>query len=56
MTRLYVDPPSGWRYGFPKVWDEDRDGPLTQWLEAQGYPVESYPNVIRFWEAGDDEE
>lgn len=32
----YVDPPSGWRYGFPKVWNGK--GSMTDWLIAEGYP------------------
>lgn len=33
---VYVDPPSGWRYGFPKLWD--RKTPLVRWLVENGYP------------------
>lgn len=34
----WVDPPSGWRYGFPKKWNKERDGDMHQWLVDEGYP------------------
>lgn len=35
---IMVDPPSGWRYGFPKL-KEDTDTRTTeQWLIDEGYP------------------
>lgn len=33
---VWVDPPSGWRYGFPKLWD--RKGSCQDWMIANGYP------------------
>ena len=36
MTQLWVDPPSGWKYGFPKVWNGE--GNMTDWLIENGYP------------------
>ncbi|MBM4013023.1 MAG: hypothetical protein FJ286_16940 [Planctomycetes bacterium] len=39
MTRPYwVDPPQGWRYGFPRLYDPAKDGDMTAWLIAHGYP------------------
>ena len=35
---LVVDPSSGWRYGFPKVWDKTTHPDLTRWLIENGYP------------------
>ena len=32
-----IDPPSGWRYGFPKVLPEGVDDNI-QWLLDNGYP------------------
>lgn len=52
-----IDPPSGWKYGFPKVlpkqfdtWEEQRE-----WLVSEGYPqkeIDSYGNSFycRYWE------
>jgi calcineurin-like phosphoesterase family protein len=34
----YVDPPSGWRYGFPQLYDPSQDGPMTEWMIKRGYP------------------
>jgi len=38
----YVDPPSGWKYGFPKVMPDDLPGNPTfrEWLVREGYPKE----------------
>ena len=39
MSRAYwVDPPSGWRYGFPRLYHPDVDGPMKEWLVKNGYP------------------
>jgi len=32
-----IDPPSGWRYGFPKVLPDDVENVL-EWLVSEGYP------------------
>jgi len=39
MKRIVTmcDPPSGWKYGFPKVVPEGVDN-LTEWLISEGYP------------------
>jgi calcineurin-like phosphoesterase family protein len=34
----WVDPPSGWRYGFPKLYDPAKDGNVTEWMIRSGYP------------------
>lgn len=33
-----VDPPSGWKYGFPRLYDPANDGPMRAWLVKNGYP------------------
>jgi len=44
MTTLYIDPPSGWMYGFPKEAPanlrEMNDDQLNEWLVSNGYPQE----------------
>ena len=35
-TKLWIDPSSGWRYGFPKMWDQTGD--MQEWLLSEGYP------------------
>jgi hypothetical protein len=36
MTTM-IDPPSGWKYGFPKVLPDDVENVL-EWLVSEGYP------------------
>lgn len=39
LARPYwVDPPEGWRWGFPRLYDPAKDGDMTEWLIRQGYP------------------
>ena len=41
--KINVDPPSGWRYGFPRVYDRLEHGPdMLAWLVQEGgmTPVE----------------
>lgn len=35
---LLVDPPSGWRFGFPKVWNRKTHPDMKAWLVESGYP------------------
>lgn len=52
---LLVDPPSGWRYGFPKVWNRKTHPDMKAWLIENGYPQKaaSENNLIcRFMPAG----
>lgn len=47
MTRTYwVDPPAGWRYGFPKLYDPLNDGLMADWLIANGYPKDAAKGAI----------
>ena len=37
--RVWIDPPSGWRYNFPKIYDPKIDTPdIVEWLVENGYP------------------
>lgn len=54
-----VDPPSGWKYGFPKPYPNKYEGNLREWLVKNGYPQseidyfkEHFP--VRFWEEDED--
>lgn len=38
---LIVDPPSGWRYGFPKVWNRKTHPDMKAWLIENGYPAKA---------------
>jgi hypothetical protein len=51
-----IDPPEGWRYGFPKAYDKnavDSDEELREWLVQNGYPAklldETNMRGIRMW-------
>ena len=33
-----IDPPSGWKYGFPKPYDKKKDGDLKDFFKKNGYP------------------
>lgn len=55
-NKLWVDPPSGWKFGFPKLYDRSTDNPdVVEWIVANGYPrklMESYKDhfCYRMWE------
>jgi len=43
MSKYWVDPPSGWCFGFPKVYDTEC-GDIDQWLLDSGYPQKEMDN------------
>ena len=46
-----IDPPEGWRFGFPKELPEGVD--LQEWLFGEGYPMDLIPDALeksRYWE------
>jgi hypothetical protein len=54
-----IDPPSGWKYGFPKPVPEDRRYDFIIWLVEQGYPQSEIDTLgehfyCRFWEQADE--
>lgn len=56
--KVYIDPPTGWQYGFPKVYDSRVDGDVHKWLVEQGYPQQEIDRLgksfyFRSWEAKD---
>lgn len=49
-TITYVDPPSGWKFGFPKILPEGVD--YREFLIANGYPerdLELALSYSRYW-------
>lgn len=53
---LLVDPPSGWRFGFPKVWNRKTHPDMRAWLVENGYPQNAANQaslVCRFMTAAD---
>ena len=54
---LMIDPPSGWKYGFPKAKPDDATDTIA-WLLSEGYPqseIDKMGNTlfIRTWEEMD---
>jgi len=50
-NKMWVDVPSGWRYGFPKLFDPGSDGDLSEWIRNQGYPPNEGLDWARTWPA-----
>ena len=55
MKTSMIDPPSGWRYGFPKPIPQDQFGRVEEWLVENGYPqwlIDSFEGRFRYrmWE------
>jgi hypothetical protein len=53
--KVWVDPPSGHKYGFPKVWDPNENPNFFGWLVKEGYPqgllTSTNTSNIRYWTA-----
>ena len=54
----WVDPPEGWRWGFPKLCPADQVHRMSDWLIESGYPEEqrdSYGKYfhVRCWHEGE---
>ena len=57
--KVNVDPPMGWKYGFPKVFDTEADGVMREWLIREGYPqteIDKYGETfhVRMWANAND--
>ena len=60
MSRLWVDPPEGWKHGFPAIYDPETDGQMSEWIVNKGYPVQTIKEYgeqwhIRCWPAEEPE-
>jgi hypothetical protein len=59
--RLVIDPPSGWKYGFPKAVPAGvmkNDSLLRLWFAGEGYPIDEIDLAMkhsRYWEFEDKE-
>lgn len=57
--RFWVDIPSGWQHGWPKVWNQSQFPDFSEWLKAMGCPpllqnmAEQYS---RMWPVNDTDE
>lgn len=48
--RLWIDPPSGWMYGFPAIYDPDKDGSMIDFMRSKGVPEDIIKlNHVRTW-------
>lgn len=49
-----IDPPEGWRHGFPRRLTRREGQTLEEWLEEAGYPKvlidQGMANHCRYWE------
>lgn len=47
---LVIDPPSGWKYGFPKPVPKDhhKEEVLSAWLIEQGYPEKDIKLALEY--------
>lgn len=45
---LMVDPASGWKYGFPCEWDEEKET-LEELYVRKEYPEHMWEGAVRFW-------
>lgn len=53
---VWVDPPEGWKYGFPAIYDPVNDGKMRDWIVRKGYPkqiIQEYGDqwMVRSWPA-----
>ena len=60
INMIMIDPPSGWKYGFPKPIPEERKKDSLVWLVEQGYPQKLIDELrdcfyCKYWELPDDE-
>ena len=56
---MMCDPPSGWKYGFPKPIPEEVGQDILPWLLSEGYPQEEIDKCgkyfyVRYWEVEDE--
>lgn len=53
--KMYIDPESGWRFGFPKLlpdnYFEMSVDEFHQWLWDNGYPHGVKPYYVRYFES-----
>lgn len=47
---LVVDPASGWKYGFPCEWDQEKET-MKELFTRMKYPEKLWDYPVRFWEA-----
>jgi hypothetical protein len=48
MIGKLLDPPGGWRFGFPLEFDPDPGESLRDWMVRKGYPVENVDFAMKW--------
>ena len=48
-NKIWIDPPEGWRYGFPAIYDPDTDGQMSEWIVRKGYPLQTIKAYGESW-------
>lgn len=48
MAKLVIDPASGWKYGFPSIWDDDKET-YEEFLDRHNYPENLRHLSVRQW-------
>lgn len=54
---MMIDPPEGWRYGFPRSYDDAKDGSMREFLLRHGYPLKDVDFALQYmrcWQAETD--
>jgi len=46
---IWIDPPEGWRYGFPAIYDPEKDGQMSDWIVRKGYPLQTIKAYGESW-------
>jgi hypothetical protein len=46
---IWVDPPEGWKYGFPAIYDPEKDGQMSDWIVRKGYPLLTIKEYGESW-------
>lgn len=57
----FIDPPSGWRYGFPRALPNPAPENVIEWLISNGYPKKEVDKLgdsfyCRYWSDEEDDE
>jgi len=53
VNKVWVDPPSGWMYGFPAVWNKEEFPDFKEFLRTHGYPekdIDFASSYCRMWD------
>jgi len=49
QSKIWVDPPEGWKFGFPAIYDPEKDGQMSEWIVRKGYPLLTIKEYGESW-------